>query len=364
VGRAVPGRSAARAGEERRLARPAPTADPVVGSDSSAQWFDAARGAALRRVPNTGPGVRACLRWLAPVGPTVRGGLEATGPSSLPLASALHAAGHTVFGGNPLSLARSRQATLARTEPDKLDARGIARSCAAPELQPWSPASLAHQRRHALVATRQTLVEPAHRLRNRQPAAGSTPCADLVRELPAPVPAALAAQLARIEQERARIAAAATPIGTHLRSLTTIPGVGLTTAPALVASLPVARLPTPKHVAADVGLCPRVKSSGGSVRGRSPSGSFGPAHLRRALSRPAIVAMRANPRLRPFAERLRAKGQPAEVVIVAVRRKLLLLAWTLPRTGQPFAAIARPLDRPGALGPPALARATPPLAPT
>jgi transposase len=202
------------------------------------------------------------------------------------------------------------------------------------------------------------LVEQAHRLRNRQHAAGSTPCPDLVRELQAPVLAAIAAQLARIEQELARLAEADTPIGAQVRLLTTIPGLGLVTAATLVASLPVERLPTPKHVAAYVGLCPREKSSGVSVRGHSTIGSFGPAHRRRALSLPAIVAMRANPRLRAFAERLRAKGKPAKGVIVAVMRKLLLLAWTLLRTGQPFAADARTLDHTGGQRPPGPSPAT------
>src|SRR5262249_29196480 len=51
---------------------------------------------------------------------------------------------------------------------------------------------------------------------------------------------------------------------------------------------------------------------------------------------PAIVAIRCNPVLHAFAERLRAKGKRPKVVIAAVMRKLLLLAWTLVRTGQPF----------------------------
>jgi transposase len=46
--------------------------------------------------------------------------------------------------------------------------------------------------------------------------------------------------------------------------------------------------------------------------------------------------MRCNPRLRTFAERLRARGKRPKVVIAAVMRKLLLLAWTLLRTGRPF----------------------------
>ena len=51
---------------------------------------------------------------------------------------------------------------------------------------------------------------------------------------------------------------------------------------------------------------------------------------------PAIVASRCNPGLRVFAERLRAKSKRPKVVITAVMRKLLLLAWALLRTGQPF----------------------------
>jgi transposase len=149
------------------MASTAPTADPVVGIDISARWFDAARGAELRRFPNTDEGIRVCLHWLATVGTAVRVGLEATGTYSLPLASALHAAGHTVFVCNPQSLARYRPATLARTKTDKLDARCVARLCTAHALHPWRPASAAHQRLRALVATRQTLAEQAHRLRNR-----------------------------------------------------------------------------------------------------------------------------------------------------------------------------------------------------
>src|SRR3712207_6124942 len=73
---------------------------------------------------------------------------------------------------NPLSRARYAEAVLARTETDAADARRIARFCEAHELAPWSPASPAHQRLHALVATRAALLEQVQRLRNRQGAAG------------------------------------------------------------------------------------------------------------------------------------------------------------------------------------------------
>jgi transposase len=311
----------------------------TLGVDVSARWFDVARGPEVRRFPNTAPGIAACLGWVAGVGQPARIGLEATGTYHLPLAAAVYGAGHTVLVCNPLnplSIARYSEAVLARTKTDATDARRIARFCETHALVPWRPASPAHQRLHALVATRQALLQQLQQLRNREGAAGYTACQTLVTELQAPVAAALTAQVARIDRELAQLAAAETPLGTQLRALVSIPGLGRTAAAAILASLPVERLATRRQVAAYAGLCPRERTSGSSIRGRGRTGPLGPAALRKALYLPAVVAMRANPALRGFAERLRAAGKCPKVVVVAVMRKLLELAWTLLRNGQTF----------------------------
>jgi transposase len=308
----------------------------TFGVDISARWFDVASAAEVRRFANTSVGITACLAWLATFGTAVRVGMEATGSYHLPLASALHAAGHVVLVCNPLSIARYSQAVLARTKTDVIDARRIARFCEAHHVVPWTPPSPAQQQLHALLTARETLVQERLRLSNRQHAAGYTTTEALVAELQAPVLVAIEAQIARIDRELASLAAVETPLGTQLRVLVTIPGLGLTTAGALLASLPLDRLETSRQVAAYVGLCPQEHSSGSSIRGRGHIGPLGPASLRKAWYLPAIVAIRYNPALRVFAERLRAKGKRPKVVITAVMRKLLLLAWTLLRTGQPF----------------------------
>jgi transposase len=59
-------------------------------------------------------------------------------------------------------------------------------------------------------------------------------------------------------------------------------------------------------------------------------------HLRKALYMPALVAMRANPTLRAFGRRLRTAGKRPKVIVVAVMRKRLLLAWAILRSGQPY----------------------------
>ena len=334
-------------GRVLRLPEPVCPAGGVVsaqtlGVDVSARWFDVAREGEVRRFGNDPDGIAACVRWLAAVGPAARVGMEATGSYHLPLATALHQAGHTVLVCNPLSIARYAQAVLARTKTDAADARRVARFCAAHELAPWTPAPPAQQRLRALVATRETLVQEQPRLRNRQHAAADAGSDTLVGELQAPVLAAIAAQIARIDRELAALARADTAPGEQLRLLTGVPGLGLVTAAALLASLPLDRLRTARQVAAYAGLCPRERGSGSSVRGRGHTGSLGPAHLREALCMPAVVAMRCNPALRAFAERLRAAGKRPKVVVTAVTRKLLLLAWAILRSGQPVSDTRRP----------------------
>ena len=69
----------------------------TFGVDVSARWFVVAHGEEVRRFANTAAGISACLSWLATFESPVRVGMEATGSYHLPLATALHAAGHVVM---------------------------------------------------------------------------------------------------------------------------------------------------------------------------------------------------------------------------------------------------------------------------
>ena len=141
----------------------------TFGVDISAHWFDVAHGEQVRRFANTSTGVTACLAWLSTFGSPVRVGMEATGSYHLPLATALHAAGHEVLVCNPLSSARYSQAVLARTKTDTTDARRIARFCEVHDVAPWTPASPVQQHLHALPATRETLVQERLRGKGKRP---------------------------------------------------------------------------------------------------------------------------------------------------------------------------------------------------
>jgi transposase len=91
-----------------------------------------------------------------------------------------------------------------------------------------------------------------------------------------------------------------------------------------------------RHAAAYAGLTPRHCESGTSVRGRTSLSKIGSARIRKALYWPAITALRCNPLLRAFGQRLRERGKTKMVVIGAAMRKLVHLAYGVLKTGQPF----------------------------
>jgi transposase len=99
-------------------------------------------------------------------------------------------------------------------------------------------------------------------------------------------------------------------------------GVGQATARALLAELPELGCLDRKEVVALAGLAPRVHQSGtiDKRRGLVP----GRASVKTILFNPARVAMRFDPEITAFSDRLRQRGKPGKVILVAVMRKLLL----------------------------------------
>jgi transposase len=119
--------------------------------------------------------------------------------------------------------------------------------------------------------------------------------------------------------------------------LTTIDGIGPTTAARLIAELGnPADFATAAALAAYVGVIPGLKQSGKRQGKRAKLSPIGHARLRRALWMPTLVAVQKNPWVRAYYERLRANGKPAKVALVASMRKLLIAVHVVARTRKPF----------------------------
>lgn len=124
--------------------------------------------------------------------------------------------------------------------------------------------------------------------------------------------------------------------------LTTIEGIGPQTAARLVAELgDPATFRSPAALAAFVGVVPALRQSGKRTPTRAGLTSLGHADLRAKLWMPTLTAVRKNPWLRAYYERLRARGKLPKVALVAAMRKLLIAVYYVARHRQPF--IARPV---------------------
>ena len=119
-------------------------------------------------------------------------------------------------------------------------------------------------------------------------------------------------------------------LGTRLRQLCGVEGVGKTTAMNLIAELPELGRLNRTRIAALAGLAPFNRDSGAATGQRHIRG--GRANVRRALYMAALTATRCNPVLRPFYQQLRARGKGHRVAITAVMRKLLVHLNQIART--------------------------------
>ncbi len=113
--------------------------------------------------------------------------------------------------------------------------------------------------------------------------------------------------------------------------LTSIPGVGNLTAYYLLASLPEIGKLSHKALAALVGVAPYNHDSGANQGKRFIQG--GRSRLRQVLYMSAITTIRCNPDLKVFYCRLREKGKPVKVALIAVIRKLIAMASSVLKRG-------------------------------
>ena len=95
-----------------------------------------------------------------------------------------------------------------------------------------------------------------------------------------------------------------------------------------------------KQLAALVGVAPLNRDSGAFGGRRVVWG--GRSEVRAALYMGALVAMRHNPQIKEFYERLLAAGKPKKVALVACMRKLLLVFDAMLKHRTPWSRLITP----------------------
>lgn len=256
--------------------------------------------------------------------------LEATGGLEVRLACELSAAGLTVAIINPRQARDFAKATGRLAKTDRVDAAMLADFAKAirPEARPLKDADARAledmvNRRRQLIAMR---VQEILRLNTAESKA---------------LQKSLKTHIAWLEKQ---IAAVDNNLNTQLRAsdvwrtkddvLKGIPGIGAITSLTLLSKCPELGRLNRREIAALVGVAPLANDSGKHRGKRSIWG--GRAEVRAVLYMAVLSAMRFNPDIKAFAERLKAKGKAAKVVIVACMRKLLTIMNAMLKNMKPW----------------------------
>ena len=295
-----------------------------VGIDVSKDWLDVhvLPTEERLRVPNTPQGIRQLKRWLTGFDLALVV-VEATGRWHRHVQRSLAASAIPVTVIDPFRVRMFAKAQGILAKTDRLDARVLASFAAmmTPSVRPPAPQALAELAE--LVTGRLSAVEAQTALKNQRAAATVS---FLQRQLDR-----------RIERGDQDIAALDAAIVKRIKAdeglarryaiLTSIPSFGFVTAAILIACLAELGSIGAKQSSMLAGLAPIADQSGKREGARVVFG--GRPRVRRILYLAALTATRFNADMRAFYKRLRAAGKPPKAAIIAVARKLVVLANTL-----------------------------------
>ena len=284
-------------------------------------------------VANNPKGFAALLEWLAKQGvATAHVCMEATGVYWEGVAEYLSDAGFVVSVVNPAQIKAHAGASGIRTKTDLVDAKLIGDFCWRQAPAPWQAPSRAVRALRALVARREALIGLRTEESNRLLVAHES-----VRDSIQTVLKHLDEQIASIERKIRQDIDDDPTLREQNELLQSIPGLGKITVPTLLSRYGGAlRFAKAKQAVAYAGLDVAHHESGTSVRGRPRMSKTGPGKLRRALYMPAVVCMTHTAWGKAFAQRLLAAGKPKMLIIGALMRKLVEIAYAILKSGKPF----------------------------
>jgi transposase len=304
-----------------------------AGIDISKSWLDVhvvPAGATLR-VANTRDGIRKLKRWLSRFDLSLVV-MEATGKWHREVRRSLHASAVAVAVVDPFRARMFAKACGILAKTDRVDARMLAQFAAVMAPAVRAPAPQVLEELAELVTARASAVAEETALKNQLSAAMSP---FLKRQLGRRIDR-IAKDIAALEREILRCIHADPGLARRYDILTSITGFGPVVAATLVACLAELGTCSRRQISMLAGLAPVADESGERQGVRVVWG--GRPNVRRVLYLAAITAARFNADMKAFFDRLTADGKAAKLAIIAVARKLVVLANALiaeNRTWQP-----------------------------
>lgn len=334
--------------------QPPPSTLVWAGVDLAKATFEAAlwgheelRMMRVRSFPRSTSGARALLAWMRDdASPGVGLGLvmEATATFAEEVAAWLLDLdpGLRVAIVNPLQTSAFLRSLGLRNKTDHLDARALAQYGAERRPIPWERPKPEMAVLKDLARVRMDLVHTrtAMALRMKDHARASKSAAKAM----AKVVRALDTQIKALEAEIRKHLQAHESLAKQVDRMDSVVGVGLLTAVTVMTELgDLRRFSRSRQLTAFAGMSPSQWESGTSVRGKPRLCKQGSTRVRAALYLAASAAVRFNPDMRAFYDRLLAQGKVRRVALGAVMRKLLVLMRAVVKTDHDWVPEAKAL---------------------
>lgn len=269
------------------------------------------------RCANTAAGRAELLKKLQTL-PHPRVIAEASGGYEKVVVAELLAAGVEVCVVQPARVRAMAQAEGLAAKTDRLDARLLRRYGQTYKLRLATPADPASATLRELLEHRRALTTQQSEVQGRLDLAGPT-----LRKLLDTQDAFLTAQLAAVEKLIEAHIDQDPNLRTKSARMQEVKGVGPVLAASLLAYVPELGQISSAKLSALVGVAPHPKDSAKSSLPRHVRGGRG--KVRSVLYMAAVCASRWNPILAAFYQRLRSRGKPSTLCLVAVMRKMLCL---------------------------------------
>ncbi len=283
-----------------------------------------------RRFDNTEDGFRRLDDWIQEyTAEAVHCCCEATGIYHEAIAAHLRQK-NIVSIVNPSKIKGFREAEQTRTKTDRQDARLIAEYCRRMQPQAWQPPT---EEQEFLQAITDYIARLKQQRAAEQTKHQTAP--DTIRHHIQTTIDHLNRLIATVQNELKDFYRQNPAYNEKKNRLKTIDGIGESAASALLAKLTRYDFANQNQFAAYLGLDPKIKDSGTSVKGKPRISKQGQKNARKALYMPALVAYRMNA-FPAFTARLKARGKPPKLIIVAIMRKLAVIAYQLYKTGKDY----------------------------
>jgi transposase len=290
-----------------------------VGVDVGKDWLDFAVAGInkITRFGNHNEGIGKMVEQIDLLNPRLIA-VEASGGYEIAFVNTLMIEKQRVAVVNPTRVRALANARGLLAKTDEIDARNIASYAEMIKPDPKQPQEDLDIRIRALVTRREQLVDIRSAEGNRLGTCHESTKADIREHLDW-----LGRQIGILDEEIKQLVKSSEKWSNQIKLLKSMPGVGFISAVTMTANMPELGELNRQKIAALAGLAPYNRDSGKKRGKRRIFG--GRQSVRRVMYMAALSAIKHNPVIKKFYERLIEKGKPFKVAITACMRKMVTI---------------------------------------